>query len=102
MQTLLTHLMNSLSSQFVGGGLVLMFTGSLIALLRQMPGRIWTGVKNRFRYVVTVDSRDPLFDFVTYWLDSQERFKKSRLLKATTRLHMETGNGPAEVKRLGH
>ncbi len=87
-------------NQFVGGGLVLMFTGSLVALARNAPGRIYRWCKGRFTRTITVKNDDPLFDYVTYWLNSQERFSRSRFLMATTQLRLEkTGNsnGPCEA-----
>lgn len=83
---LLTLLRSSLQNQIVGGGLVLMFTGSMIALARNTPTRILRWIRNRFTRSITIENRDPLFDYVTYWLDGQERFYKARQLKATTQL----------------
>lgn len=79
-------------SQFVGGGLVLMFTGSIVALCRSLPGRAYGAVKGRLVRSIAIDNSDPLFDFVTYWLNSQERFNRSRFLKATTQMRLSSGN----------
>lgn len=43
MSVLLSFLQHQLQSQFVGGGLMLMFTGSLIALARRLPGQLPEG-----------------------------------------------------------
>lgn len=78
-----------LGNQFVGGGLVLMLTGSALALARSVPARIWAWCKRRVTRAVTIDNRDPLFDYITYWLNSQERFSRSRALAATTQLRLQ-------------
>jgi chaperone BCS1 len=89
---------NQLHSQFVGGGLLLMFTGSLVALARRTPGQMYGWCKSRFTRTVTIENNDPLFDYVTYWLDSQERFKRSRFLRATTRLSLhDDSNVPCPI-----
>lgn len=92
----MTHLWDllraQLGNQFVGGGLVLMLTGSVIALARQMPGRMVGWVKRRFTRGIEIDNYDPLFDYVTYWMNSQEKFRRSRWLKATTQLRIGQSN----------
>ena len=92
-----TIVTSQMHSQFVGGGLVLMFTGSVIALLRTAPGRGWSALKRRFTRVVTVENTDPLFDFVTYWLNGQERFRRSRYLLATTSLSLGSEKNEASI-----
>lgn len=96
---LLDHVLASLQNQFVGGGLILMFTGSLIAFARNVPLRIWFWMKRRVTRAVAIHSEDPLFDYVTYWLNSQERFRNSRVLKATSqlRLQQKSVDGPDEI-----
>lgn len=84
LHALVSQMQTAMSSQLVGGGLVLMFTGSVVALCRNTPGRVWAFFYRRFTSVVTIQNRDPLFDFVVFWLDSQERFRKSRSLFAIT------------------
>lgn len=83
----------SLSSTFVSGGLVLMFTGSLIAFARNTPLRIYGWLKSRVRRVITIENSDPLFDYVTYWMDGQERFRRSRELRASTDLRLRNSKG---------
>lgn len=88
MHSLIDLIVKQAGNQFVGGGLVLMFTGSLIALARRVPSQIWGWLKGRFTRTISVENSDPLFDYVTYWLDSQERFRKSKFLRATTELRL--------------
>lgn len=89
MHSLIDLIVKQMGNQFVGGGLVLMLTGSLIALARRIPGQVWFWLKSRFTRTVSIENSDPLFDYVTYWLDSQERFRKSRFLRATTELRLQ-------------
>lgn len=77
-------LTSQLQNQFVGGGLLLMVTGSVIALARSMPARLYEWAKRRLTIEVEVLNSDPLFDYVTFWLDSQAYSKRSRRLTATT------------------
>jgi chaperone BCS1 len=98
---LIGFLKKEASNQLVGGGLVLMVTGSVMALMRRAPGQFYGWVRGRFTRTITIMNDDPLFDYVTYWLDSQERFRRSRFLKATTQLRLEqVGNnsGPSSVE----
>lgn len=87
--SLVDFIQHQLQSQLVGGGLLLMFTGSLIALARSFPGRILGWCKRLVTRAVSIESTDPLFDYVTYWLNSQERFTRSRLLRATTAMRLK-------------
>lgn len=80
----LSFLTSQLHNQFVGGGLVLMLTGSVIALARRVPSEIAHWTKRRFTIEVEVLNSDPLFDYVTMWLDAQPYSKRSRRLTATT------------------
>ncbi|HLK54104.1 MAG TPA: hypothetical protein VKU42_11655, partial [Candidatus Angelobacter sp.] len=85
---MISHLLDLLRSQlqnsFVTGGFVLMLTGSVIALARSLPSRIWTRIKEQFVVEVEVASSDPLFDWITLWLNDQPYSKKTRRLIAST------------------
>lgn len=84
LHTLIAQMRAALSSQIVGGGLVLMLTGSAIALFRSIPAKISWFVKLRTTSVIEVRNSDPLFDYILFWINGQERFAKSRYLHATT------------------
>lgn len=104
MTSLLAFLRAEAGNQFVGGGLVLMFTGSVVALCRRLPGQILAWVKGRYTRTITISNNDPLFDYFTYWLNSQERLRQSRFLQATTQLRLEqggSGNAPACAESVG-
>lgn len=85
-------------NQFVTGGLVLMFTGSLIALAKDVPRRLWDWIKRRCTVDVRVENSDPLFDYITYWLDSQPYSKKSRTLSASTATRINIENDGKKLK----
>jgi len=75
---------NQLHNQIVGGGLVLMVSGSVIALCRKVPTEIWAWIKRQVTINADIQNTDPLFDYLTLWLDSQPYTKKSRRLTVTT------------------
>jgi chaperone BCS1 len=74
-----------LQNQFVGGGLVLLLTGSVIALLRNLPISIWNKIKDQFLISVSVVDNDPLFDWITLWLADHPYSKKTRRIRAVTK-----------------
>jgi mitochondrial chaperone BCS1 len=65
--------MNSLwnsfdKNPFFSGGLTLMAIGSIAALLRRLPGQIWTFFERKLSISVTIPDRDPAFRWVETWL----------------------------------
>lgn len=93
---MLGHLIDLIRAQlqnsFVTGGFLLMITGSIIALARSLPGRIWAKIKDQFVVSVDVANTDPLFDWITLWLNDQPYSQKTRRLHATTVANYEAGN----------
>lgn len=81
----LESILAPLHNQLVGGGLVLMATGSIIALLRNIPGTIYDKIKSQCLVSVTVVQTDPLFDWITIWLAAHPYSKKTRRIKAATK-----------------
>lgn len=73
-----------LTNPFMSGGLVLMFTGSLIAFARNLPMRLWGKLRDQFVVEVGVMNNDPLFDWITLWLNDQPYSQKARRLTAST------------------
>ena len=92
MHNLLSAIWHQLSNPFVSGGLLLTFTASIIALARSLPGRLWIKIKDQFVVSVTVANTDPLFDWITLWLNDQPYSQKTRRLNATTVANYEAGN----------
>ncbi len=67
-----------LKNQLVGGGLILMVTGAVMALLRRVPEELYRWLKNRVTVSVTITDRDPLFEWTQLWLDSLPYAKRAR------------------------
>lgn len=81
-------LLSQLHNQFVGGGLILMVTGSVFALARKVPDQFGKWVQRRCTVDVEILNSDPLFDYVTFWLNSQPYSRRARKLTATTSSHI--------------
>lgn len=92
---LLSLIRTQLASPFVSGGFVLMLTGSVIALARSLPSRLWNKIKEQFVVTVTVMNNDPLFDWITLWLHDQPYSRKTRRLMATTVANYAAGANAA-------
>src|SRR5689334_10122881 len=61
----------------VNGGLVLMLTGAVMAMLRQIPNKIVSWLQFRFTVKVVIRDTDPLFEWTKLWLDSLPYAKKT-------------------------
>lgn len=80
----LINALGDTQNQFLSGGLVLMLTGSLIALCRKLPLQLWQFVLRRFTIVVDVSNDDPLFAWLSLWLAEHPYSQKARSLTATS------------------
>ena len=78
-----------LSNQFFSGGLILMLTGGLMALLRQAPARLAKWLKDKCTVSVLIADRDPLFEWTKLWLDSLPYSRRARQLMC--QLYREDG-----------
>lgn len=78
------HLLDLLSNQIVGGGLVLMVTGAVMAILRQVPMDIWFALKRQFLVELTIFDSEPIFEWMTIWLDKQPYSKTARSINLST------------------
>lgn len=78
MTNLVTTLTGALQSQLVGGGLILMVTGAVMALLRQLPGKIMVFVRRQIIVEVDILDREDAFHWVNRWLDAQPYASKAR------------------------
>ena len=76
-------------NQLVGGGLILMVTGAVMALLRQVPDKIYAWIRRSVTMSVTITDKDPLFEWAKLWLDSLPYAKKAR--RITCSLYREAG-----------
>lgn len=77
-------ILHALQNQFVSGGLVLMLTGSLIALCRRTPKQVWGWLQRRLTIVVDISNDDPLFAWLSLWLASHPYSRRARALTATS------------------
>lgn len=71
-------------NQLASGGIVLMALGSVIALIRNLPGRIVKWVKHQSTISVVVKDRDPMFEWISLWLSDLPYARKTRWLIATS------------------
>ncbi|HEY0155473.1 MAG TPA: AAA family ATPase [Longimicrobium sp.] len=76
---------SAFESQLFSGGFALMVVGAVMALLRSVPFRALAVLKRRIVVEVEVLSSDPLFGFVTVWLDAQLWSRDARSLTASMR-----------------
>lgn len=84
MSHLLSLFTQQLSNPFITGGFMLMLTGSIIAFARNLPSKLWSRLRDQFMVEVSVMNNDPLFDWVTLWLNDHPYSQKTRRLLATT------------------
>ncbi len=70
------------TNQIFSGGLVLMIGGAILALCREVPGKIWAWIKSIWIIEIDLLDRDPAFE----WLDQH-----AHLIQANSfsRVHSE-------------
>ena len=70
------------------GGLLLMFGGAILALVRSWPGRIWNFIKRQSMVVIDIPDKDVAFQWVNTWLADHSYSKNwARLLTVRTERH---------------
>lgn len=77
-------MVDPLQSPIVSGGIMLLLTGSLIALCRKLPIYLWKWLVRRITIVVDVSNDDPLFAWLSLWLAEHPYSLKARALTATS------------------
>src|SRR5689334_19442102 len=82
---ILHAIQEALSNQFLSGGLVLGIVGSLIALCRQVPGKLLAWLKRRAIVTVDVSNDDPIFEWLSLWLANHPYSRRARSLTAKSR-----------------
>lgn len=65
-------------NQFASGGILLMALGSIIAMLRNIPTRIWEWFKGQVTINMTITDDSSAFKWVVYWYSKQKHSKRSR------------------------
>lgn len=71
-------------NQIFSGGLILMIGGALVAVLRNVPGRIWTWVKDQCLIEIDIPDREAAFEWVDKWL-SAHAYARDRARRLTVR-----------------
>lgn len=67
----------------VNGGLILMLSGAAMALLREVPVKIYDWIRHKTTVSVTITDADPLFEWTKIWLDSLPYAKVARNLRCS-------------------
>lgn len=88
---ILQSINEALQNQFLSGGIVLMLTGSVIALCRNLPAHLWRFLLRRFTIVIDVSNDDPVFAWLSLWLADNPYSQKARALTASAERD-ESGN----------
>jgi chaperone BCS1 len=73
-----------LQNPFFSGGLSLMVVGAVMALLRNLPGKLWGLMVHWFTISVEIPDRDPAFRWVQSWIAEQNKAGRARSLSLTT------------------
>ena len=84
-------------NQLMSGGLVLMLVGSVVALARRLPARLWGVVTTRFTTAVTVTSDDPLYHWIEHWFHERIDMKRIGHYDAGTKLN-RSNNGSLSAR----
>lgn len=90
----------AIGNQVVGGGLVLAFMATLVAALRKVPGQLWALFKRQVIVSVEVMNNDPVYHWLSAWLDEQPFMKQVRDVTASVRKNVwgDTVTAPGETE----
>lgn len=83
-RSIIEGIRHALQNQLLSGGLILMLTGSVIALCRKAPMQFFGWLKRRFTITVDVSNDDPLFAWLSLWLAAHPYSSRARALTATS------------------
>ncbi len=72
------------NNQFLSGGLTLMLFGGAMAMLRNLPMKLWSFVLRRVMISLEVPDRDPAFRWLQTWVAAQRYAQRTRNLSLTT------------------
>jgi chaperone BCS1 len=83
-------------NQFASGGLLLMAVGSILAMAKAVPAKIWAWFKNQITISVTVnDDSAEEFYLLRRWLSTQSFMKRARHLDVSYNANYENALSPA-------
>lgn len=71
-------------NQFLSGGVAMMALGSVLALCRKVPGRLWEFVRQQYTVSVEARSPDQTYTWLELWLSQIPYSKKARRLHVST------------------
>jgi hypothetical protein len=83
-------------NQFLSGGLTLMLFGGAMALLRNIPMRLWHFLMRRLMISLEVPDRDPAFRWLQTWVATQAYARRARNLSLTTTWEKAQADGEDE------
>ncbi len=75
----------SSNNPFFTGGSVLMITGALLAICREVPGRIFGWLKRRCFVVIDIPDREPAFEWIDKWL-ANHPYSRTRARSLTVKI----------------
>src|SRR5580658_8727944 len=83
-------------NQFASGGLLLMAVGSILAMAKAVPAKLWAWFKNQITISVTVnDDSAEEFYLLRRWLSKQSFMKRARHLDVSYNADYENALSPA-------
>ncbi len=80
--SLVEALRSQLSNQVVAGAIALGLVGVVAALLRKLPGALWSQAKRAIIVTASLDSRNALYAAFVSWMDDQRFGQRSRWFTA--------------------
>lgn len=83
-QTAQDGIRHAMKTDFFAGGMVLALIGSALAYGRALPVRLFRFIEHQFVVEVDVLGDDPVYGWLTTWLDTQRVTQRSRTLTATS------------------
>lgn len=86
------------NSPIFGGGLILMLSGFILALARDIPKRLFIWLKSQVTIMVVVTNSDTCFNWLTLWLNEHPYTKKARRLAVSTQQRSRKDEDGTPVK----
>jgi chaperone BCS1 len=85
MNGFLDALTAAFQNQFLMGGGMLMIMGAVMALCRRTPFTVWRWLQRRCSVTVDVTNCDPVFDWLSEWLDAHPYSKRATRLTVSSK-----------------
>lgn len=84
---------------FASGGLIVLFTGAALALLRSVPLRIWSFIRQRVILTLTVTDEDDPYVWLEAWLIRQRMAQRTKNLRLWSRWEPDPKRPNTTLKR---